>query len=60
VLHSQVLDFVPFPLDMEKTKPNIVNFVQNQLMESGFQEEELQNAVFVTDEGSTMNGFGIL
>lgn len=45
-------------MDRPKTGLNVSEFVQNILMDNGFNEDESANVPIVADEASNMNDFG--
>lgn len=50
---------MPFPFDQEKTQQNVSDFVNFQLLECGFENADVEKVIYVTDEGSNMQGFRI-
>ncbi len=55
-LNSRILSFAPYPLIVEHSEDELSEFIQLQLLESGFQKEDLENCIFVSDELFSMQG----
>lgn len=67
-MKSQILDFVPFPMlqlttdgDKEimechhKTSDNVKDFLETILVEQGWNQDQIENIVVVTDEAPNLS-----